>query len=302
MQRDAAADANALQREQFNDISNNLSPYRQYGSDAVNRLGQLLGIAPKPSVAGVPPLPTLDQAWAEVDRRHREVYGTDSPRGPIQQIHAQNEFEKLMRSWDQQRQDAEAAAGSSTGEVPGYGSLLEKFTGKDLEQEPGYMFGLQQGQQALDRRLASGGNYFSGAALKGATRFAQDYAGTKYGEAFNRDAADKTRIFNFLSGAASLGENAAAQTGNAGQNMANQVGANTMGAANAAGAAQIASSNAITGAGNNMMNYYSQNQLLNAITSGNRPWGSTSNNLANGPSNNAGMYTLDSSFDQYRQP
>jgi hypothetical protein len=182
---------------------------------------------------------------------------------------------------------------------PSFGSLLRNFTGQDLQNEPGYQFGLQQGQQALDRRLASGGNYFSGAALKGATRFAQDYAGTKYQDAFNRDSANKTRTYNFLSGMTSLGENAAAQTGNAGQNMANQVGANTMGAANAAGAAQIASSNAFSNGMNNAVSGYQQNQLLNAVMAGNRGWGSTSNNLANGPSNNAGMYGLDSSFNQY---
>lgn len=290
-QAGAAREANALAREQFYEVRNDLSPYRQMGSDATNRLSQLLGIAPPPT-QGVPPLPTLDQAWAEVDRRHREVHGTDSPRGEIQQVHAQNEFEKLMRDWEMQRAAAvdPSPAAEGQGNQLGYGSLLQNFTGEDLENEPGYAFGLSEGNKALDRRLASGGNYFSGAALKGATRFAQDYASQKYGEAYNRDAANKDRAFNFLTGAITSGQNAAAQTGSAGQTMSSQVGNNLMGAANVQGAAGIAGANAWGNAFNgvagmasqqqmiqqNQQARYEQNELMRQIYGGNSGWGSES--------------------------
>jgi hypothetical protein len=214
---------------------------------------------------------------------------------------------EAQRLFDQQEGEFAKwqAAQQAQASNPQFGSLMRNFTGEDLEKEPGYAFGLAEGNKALDRRFASGGNYFSGAALKGATRFAQDYAGTKFGEAFNRDSANKTRQYNFLTGATSLGQNAAAQTGNAGQAMAQQVGVNTIGAANAQGAAGIAGANAWSGNMNNLASYYQQGQLMDRITGGNAGWtsapaGGTNNNLGYGPSQSTGMYGLGSSFDQYR--
>lgn len=153
-----------------------------------------------------------------------------------------------------------------------FGSLLRNFTGEDLENEPGFQFGLDQGMKALNNRLAAGGSFFSGAALKGGQRFAQDYAGTKFNDAFNRDSANKTRTFNFLSGPMSLGQNAAAQTGNAGMNMAGQVGANTTAMGNAQGAARIAQGNALAGGLNGAAGAFQQNELLRRITGGNSGW------------------------------
>jgi hypothetical protein len=171
--------------------------------------------------------------------------------------------------------DRELAATQYTTNPQGenFGYLLDRFDGQDLENEPGYRFGLEQGMNALSNRLAAGGSYFSGAALKGGQRFAQDYAGTKFDAAFNRDAANKQRIYGMLSGTAGAGQNAAAQTGSAGTAIAGQVANNITGGGNAQAAARIAGgnswSNAITGGIDN----WQQNQLLNRITGGNTGWG-----------------------------
>lgn len=157
-----------------------------------------------------------------------------------------------------------------------YGSLLKQFTGADLENEPGYKFGLEQGQLGIDRKAAAGGNYFSGAALKAAARYGQDYAGTKYDAAYNRDAADKTRAYNFLSGGVTTGQNSAALTGTTGMQAASQVANNTTSLGNAQGAAQIAGANAIGSGINSAINGYQQNKLIQAILNRNTGFGTGS--------------------------
>jgi uncharacterized membrane protein len=52
--------------------------------------------------------------------------------------------------------------------------------------DPGYEFGRQQGQQAIDRKAAAAGGRISGASLKAATQFGNDYATTGYSTAYNR--------------------------------------------------------------------------------------------------------------------
>jgi hypothetical protein len=171
--------------------------------------------------------------------------------------------------------DAEVAsmsAGQGDANDPNFGYLLQNFTGKDLQNEPGYKFGLSEGMKGVDRSLQRGGMMFSGAALKAAQRFGQDYAGTKFNDAFNRDSANKTRIYNFLSGAVGTGQNAAAGTGQAGANMAGQVASNTVGMGNAQGAARIAGGNAMTGGIMGGIDNWQQNKLLERITGGNAGW------------------------------
>ena len=123
---------------------------------------------------------------------------------------------------------------------PLYGSLMKNFTGANLENDPGYQFGLGQGMQALDRQMAARGGLLSGAALKGGQRFAQDYAGTKFNEAYNRDATDKNRIANFLGNVANIGINATGAANQAQMTASQQYAQNTIGAGNALAAQHIA--------------------------------------------------------------
>lgn len=124
-----------------------------------------------------------------------------------------------------------------------FGSLLDPFTGADLASTPGYQFGLEQGGLALDRQAAARGGLISGAALKAAQRFGQDYAGTKFNEGFNRDAANKERIANFLGNVSNIGSNAINQA-NATRTLASQqYGQNTIGAGNAVAASHLAQGN-----------------------------------------------------------
>lgn len=112
------------------------------------------------------------------------------------------------------------------------GTLTSRFDGANVANEPGYAFGMQQGMRAIDNSASARGG-IGGAALKAGTRYAQDYAGTKYNDAFNRWNTENTGTYNRLANIAGLGQQAVAQVGNAGANYANQAGANALGAGNA---------------------------------------------------------------------
>jgi hypothetical protein len=77
--------------------------------------------------------------------------------------------------------------------------------------QPGYQFGLQQGQQALDRRAAAQGGRVSGASLKAAQRYGTDYATTRYNDAYSKTQDRLTRLQNL----AAMGSNAATGSANA---------------------------------------------------------------------------------------
>lgn len=121
------------------------------------------------------------------------------------------------------------------------GSLTSKFAG-NVELEPGYQFGMKEGMKAIDNSASARGG-IGGAALKAGTRYAQDYAGTKYGQAFDRWRAEQGDIYNRLAGIAGIGQQANAIGATAGSNYANQVGANMMDAANAQAASRVAQGN-----------------------------------------------------------
>jgi hypothetical protein len=120
----------------------------------------------------------------------------------------------------------------------GLGAKPANYAG--FQATPGYAWQLDQGTKAIDRSAANSGNLFSGETGKALQGYGQGLASQEYGNYFNR-----------LYGLTNMGQNAAAQTGQAAQNYAN--GASNafanMGNAQAAGA--IGQGNAISnGIGN----------------------------------------------------
>lgn len=145
--------------------------------------------------------------------------------------------------------------GETTGGAD-YGSMMRNFSAADLENEPGYQFGMSEGQKSLDRRAAASGGYFSGAALKAAQRFGQDYAGTKYNEAFNRDTSSKTNQYNRLSGLIGGGQTAANQQQASGANYASGSSGVRTNLGNAQADSAIAQGNVWADATNGLLNAY----------------------------------------------
>lgn len=158
-----------------------------------------------------------------------------------------------------------AIAGPNGESLYGVGSLMLPFKPTDLQNEPGYQFGLKQGEDSINRAASAGGRLLSGATLKALNRYNQDYAGTKYNEAFNRDLAQKQNIYNMLSGQSGTGQVATQQIAAAGQNSANNIAELLTGQGNALAAGQVGSANAWGNAFNGIQNQYQQQQLLNRL-------------------------------------
>ena len=124
----------------------------------------------------------------------------------------------------------------------------------DVTQTPGYQFRLDEGLKALDRSAAARGGLLSGAALRGAMRYGQDYASNEYTNAYNRIASQ-----------AGLGQTAANNLGAYGQQYATNIG-NTLGqGANAAASGYIGNANAWNQALGGATNYFTQQQMMNRI-------------------------------------
>lgn len=120
-----------------------------------------------------------------------------------------------------------------------------------LQSLPGYQFALSQGLKTVQNQYGARGLGLSGAAQKGAAMFATGLAEQTFGDQWNR-----------LMGLATLGENAAAQTGAYGTQTAANIGNNLIGAANAQAAASIAQGQAVGNAANTISNMYVTNSLL----------------------------------------
>lgn len=125
----------------------------------------------------------------------------------------------------------------------GYGSMGQIPTAANVMAEPGYEFGRAQGELGLNRQLNARGMSGSGAALKAAMRYNNDYASGQYGNAFNRSQSAQNQAYNQLSGVANMGQSSANNTAQSGANYATQAGSNMMGAANAQGANALAQGN-----------------------------------------------------------
>jgi hypothetical protein len=128
----------------------------------------------------------------------------------------------------------------------GYGSLTKPFTGDSVTTDPGYQFGLKTGLTSAQNSAAAKGGLYSGATLKALTQYGNDYATTKFDDAFNRDQTTKNAVYNKLAGVSGTGQNATTQVDNAGATASANQGGNLIGAGNARGAAGVATGNALT--------------------------------------------------------
>lgn len=161
------------------------------------------------------------------------------------------------------------------------------FTGENLAMEPGYQFGLAEGNRALTNSAAARGGLLSGAALKASTKYAQDYASTKYSEAFARDAQNKNRLATL----AGIGQTSVGQTSANGAALGSSVANGLMGTAQTIGGN-------LTGASNARASSYiaNGNTLMNGINQGLSAWNNY-NRLASPVTE--GAYNQTSNFDLY---
>ena len=81
----------------------------------------------------------------------------------------------------------------------------------DVTKDPGYKFRMDQGVEALDKSAAARGRLLSGAQQKGVNEYAQNLGSQEYANAYARQANEKARQFNILSGLSQGGQSSAAR-------------------------------------------------------------------------------------------
>lgn len=195
------------------------------------------------------------QAQQEADTTQMNMFNTE-----------QGELQPYLNTGNQ------ALSSLNTALAPG-GSLTQNFSLSNLQTDPGYLFDLQQGNQAVQRSAAANGTLNSGGTLKAISNYTTGLASNEINNAYNRYTTDQNNQFNRLSAMASLGSNAAATLTGAAQNTGNQIAntqlATTVGAGNANAAGTVGSSNAIsqaiTGAANNYSQYTTLNRILSSV-------------------------------------
>lgn len=149
------------------------------------------------------------------------------------------------------------------------GDMTRGFTSADLENDPIYKKALEwattQGTQAINRGAAARGGLDSGSTLKGIVDYALGSASQYGNDAFNRFNITQGNQFNRNAAVAGIGQTATGQSIGAGTNYANNVSDLITGAGNARAASIVGGTNAITGAANNIANYYSGQKTLDKI-------------------------------------
>ena len=129
------------------------------------------------------------------------------------------------------------------------GQFMRSYSGQDTYNDPSYKFRLNEGLNSVQSGAAAQGGLLSGATQKALANYGQEAASQEYGNAYNRFNADQTNQYNRLANLVGVGQNAAAQTGNAGLQTGQAIANNTMAGANAQAAGTIAGANAWANAG-----------------------------------------------------
>lgn len=281
----AANDANALQQYMYDQTREDQAPWRTAGNNALNELTMRLGLGNPNSLggsasfvdtsSGIPQAnatlyannPAYRAAWDQaVSNNKRDFNGQDFN---------QYSDSKWIDDWLHEHLAPEIAqAQQSDANNPLSGSLLKNFSVADFQADPGYDFRLAEGMRGIENSAAARGGLLSGAALKAAGQYNQNFASNEYQNAYNRFNTNQSNQFNRLASLAGVGQTATNATQQAGQNYANQAGSNLITAGNAAAnGAQRASGYLGQGIG------FATNQLANVwgnYGGANNPYGSYS--------------------------
>ena len=152
-------------------------------------------------------------------------------------------FEQVRGDLNPYRTAGSDALAQLMGKMQPNGFFNQTYQGQDIYDDPSYQFRVNQGNNAIQGGAAAQGGLLSGATLKALQNYGQESASQEYQNAYNRFNADQTNQYNRLSNLVGIGQNAAAQTGNAGTQTAQAIANNTMQGANAQSAGTIAAGN-----------------------------------------------------------
>jgi hypothetical protein len=135
--------------------------------------------------------------------------------------------------------------------------LTKAYTAEDFAQgiDPGYQFRLAQGQKAYENQANRAGGLISGNALQGMQDYTQGQASQEFANAFGRNAATQTNIFNRLKSIADTGLTATGGTANAATTAGESMGSAGIAGANAQAAGVVGQANAYGNTLQSMANY-----------------------------------------------
>lgn len=280
-QQAASAQAIGEERRQFDVSRADIAPWRAAGVNALSRLEYLLGTGQTPDVQTAQA--AVDQAQERLNQLSRGTTKTTPVTVMTRKMgsgHSKGDWTMVPTTIQQTVQvppDPNAVAKaqsdlqtarnalSQASQAPAgqdYGSLLRNFTNEDFRTAPGYEFRLGEGQKAIERSAAARGNQLSGAALKGLTRYGQDFASNEFQNAYNRDLANRQTTYNMLAGVSGTGQTAATNIAQMGQQSAGNIADYYLQGGNARAAGIMGRGNALAGGIQDVAQYYALQNLL----------------------------------------
>ena len=327
LQAEQAKQALGINQQQFGQTQQNYAPYLASGQQALGALNYGLGLGGTPmsammSPGGAPgpgnpagPVPITGDTVG-----NPTVGSTLSPGGPLagQPQSVGGMMRGDIRPGQAPMGTAGAAAPGGNPLVPsGPGALIQPWsqqfvapTAATEQNDPGYQFRLQQGEQALQRSAAAQGNLLTGNTARDVNAYGQDYASSEYGNVYQRALGQYQQNYNIfnqnqakaydrLSAQAGMGQQAVGQLGAFGQGYAANAGNILMGggaqqaqdiqnAAAARASGYVGSANqwggALGGLGSNIMGALTLGQLMRGQGGGYN----SANNLSWNPNNAVG--------------
>ena len=191
-----------------------------------------------------------------------------------------------------------STTGTASTNLGAYGSLMQGYQGgpftaptvAQAQAAPGYQFGLQQGEGALQAGAAANGSLLTGGTQNALDQYAQNYADTNYNNVYNQAlqtygtnyntwANQQASEYNKLASMAGLGQTTAQTLNQQGLTSTGQI-ANTLGqtgsniaqqntnAAAATASGYIGSANAINGGLSSATGNLSQMAMLYSLMNG----------------------------------
>ena len=137
--------------------------------------------------------------------------------------------------------------------------------------DPGYAFRFNEGMKGLNASAAARGGLISGNALRAATNYGQEAGSQEYGNAYNRylqNNAQRLQAYNTNTAnqqyLANMGQSSANNQANAIGQFGNNAAGNVIGAGNATAAGMVGGANAISSGVGTGLNYYQNQNMLNA--------------------------------------
>lgn len=257
-QANAANNATNAQQGMFNTINSQNAPQRNAGYAALGDILKGFNLGGPYTVGGTStgtPSDPAATAW-------RQAQLSANPGGFMDTMPDGQQF------FNTTGQDP-AGTSTMTGGTPdpSAGYFSHQFNADDLKSSlaPNYQFMLNQGLGQASNGFNSTGGIMSGNAQQGLAKYAEDYAGNAYQNAFSNYTGQQQNIFNRLSTIAGFGSTANSTVANSGSSIIPGIASSIQGAGAAQAAGTVGSANAISGGFSNAAGY---NLLSNMIRGG----------------------------------